>query len=105
MGDSSCPDCGAPVPPDGVCTACALTAASADQGSTTTAASAVLGHPVHIAPYRILDTLGEGGMGVVYLAEQDAPFRRRVAIKVIKIGMDTREVVARFEAERQAHSP
>ena len=55
-----------------------------------------------IGPYRILGTLGEGGMGVVYLAEQAAPLQRRVALKVIKLGMDTREVVARFEAERQA---
>ena len=42
-----------------------------------------------IGPYKILDTLGEGGMGVVYLAEQERPFRRRVALKIIKIGMDT----------------
>ncbi len=58
--------------------------------------------PDRIGAYRILKTLGEGGMGVVYLAEQDEPLRRRVALKVIKLGMDTREVVARFESERQA---
>ncbi|MFG0276174.1 MAG: serine/threonine-protein kinase, partial [Phycisphaerales bacterium] len=58
--------------------------------------------PESIGPYRILGRLGEGGMGVVYLAEQTAPVRRRVALKVIKIGMDTRDVVARFDAERQA---
>jgi serine/threonine protein kinase/formylglycine-generating enzyme required for sulfatase activity len=52
--------------------------------------------------YRVLERLGEGGMGAVYLAEQFAPLRRKVALKVIKIGMDTREVVARFEGERQA---
>src|SRR5262245_23938362 len=55
-----------------------------------------------IGPYQILETLGEGGMGVVYLAEQKEPVRRRVALKLIKLGMDTREVIARFESERQA---
>ena len=55
-----------------------------------------------IGAYRLLETLGEGGMGIVYLAEQEQPFRRRVALKVIKLGMDTREVVSRFESERQA---
>ncbi len=59
-------------------------------------------HPAHIGPYKILQVLGEGGMGVVYEADQTAPVRRRVALKVMKVGMDTREVVARFEAERQA---
>ena len=58
--------------------------------------------PKQIGPYRILDQIGEGGMGVVYLAEQTEPVRRRVALKIIKIGMDTKSVVARFEAERQA---
>jgi tetratricopeptide (TPR) repeat protein/tRNA A-37 threonylcarbamoyl transferase component Bud32 len=53
-------------------------------------------------PYRILRQLGEGGMGEVYEAEQIEPVRRRVALKVMKLGMDTKEVVARFEAERQA---
>ena len=55
-----------------------------------------------IGPYRIVEELGEGGFGVVYMAEQEAPVRRRVALKVIKPGMDSRQVVARFEAERQA---
>ncbi len=52
--------------------------------------------------YRIIEVLGEGGFGIVYLAEQKEPIRRQVALKVIKLGMDTRQVVARFEAERQA---
>jgi len=55
-----------------------------------------------IGPYKLLGGLGEGGFGVVYLAEQEQPIRRRVALKVIKVGMDTRQVIARFEAERQA---
>jgi len=58
--------------------------------------------PKEIGPYRIVGRLGEGGMGIVYLAEQTAPVRRRVALKVIKLGMDTSDVVARFETERQA---
>jgi serine/threonine protein kinase/WD40 repeat protein len=55
-----------------------------------------------IGPYRLLERIGEGGMGVVYMAEQQAPVRRRVALKIIKLGMDTRQIIARFEAERQA---
>jgi serine/threonine protein kinase/formylglycine-generating enzyme required for sulfatase activity len=55
-----------------------------------------------IGPYRILDRLGEGGMGTVYIAEQSTPVKRRVALKVIKLGMDSKAVVARFEQERQA---
>jgi serine/threonine protein kinase len=55
-----------------------------------------------IGPYRLLQKIGEGGMGTVFLAEQEKPVRRRVALKVIKPGMDTEAVVARFEAERQA---
>jgi serine/threonine protein kinase len=55
-----------------------------------------------IGPYKLLDQIGEGGFGVVFLAEQEKPVRRRVALKVVKPGMDTRDVVARFEAERQA---
>jgi eukaryotic-like serine/threonine-protein kinase len=55
-----------------------------------------------IGPYRLLEQIGEGGFGVVFMAEQTAPVKRKVALKVIKPGMDTREVIARFEAERQA---
>jgi non-specific serine/threonine protein kinase/serine/threonine-protein kinase len=55
-----------------------------------------------VGSYTALEVLGEGGMGVVYMAEQTEPVRRRVALKVIKPGMDTKQVVARFEAERQA---
>ncbi|UCC25643.1 MAG: serine/threonine protein kinase [Gemmatimonadales bacterium] len=59
-------------------------------------------HPEVIGPYHILRVLGEGGMGVVYEAEQRLPMTRRVALKVMKPGLDSREVLARFEAERQA---
>jgi eukaryotic-like serine/threonine-protein kinase len=59
-------------------------------------------HLTQVGPYRILDVLGEGGMGTVYLAEQSHPVNRRVALKLIKLGMDSRAVVARFEQERQA---
>jgi serine/threonine protein kinase len=55
-----------------------------------------------IGRYKLREQIGEGGCGVVYVAEQEEPVRRRVALKVIKLGMDTRQVVARFEAERQA---
>ncbi|MGA2248537.1 MAG: hypothetical protein ABSH48_26530 [Verrucomicrobiota bacterium] len=56
----------------------------------------------HIGRYKLLQQIGEGGCGVVYLAEQEQPVRRLVALKVIKLGMDTKNVIARFEAERQA---
>src|ERR1043165_3730821 len=55
-----------------------------------------------IGRYKLLQEIGEGGCGVVYMAEQDQPIRRRVALKIIKLGMDTKNVIARFEAERQA---
>ncbi len=55
-----------------------------------------------IGRYKLLQQIGEGGCGVVYMAEQAEPVRRRVALKIIKLGMDTRQVIARFEAERQA---
>ena len=55
-----------------------------------------------VGPYKLMEMIGEGGMGVVYMAEQKRPIRRRVALKVIKPGLDTRQVIARFEAERQA---
>src|SRR5262249_5033144 len=55
-----------------------------------------------IGPYKLLEQIGEGGMGAVYMAEQQEPVRRRVALKIIKPGMDSAQVIARFEAERQA---
>ncbi len=58
-------------------------------------------HGESIGPYKLLEVIGEGGMGTVYMAEQTEPVHRRVALKLIKTGMDTRQVIARFEAERQ----
>src|SRR5580704_10205393 len=60
------------------------------------------GQGTRIGPYKLLQKIGEGGMGVVYMAEQEHPIRRRVALKIIKPGMDSTLVIARFEAERQA---
>jgi WD40 repeat protein/tRNA A-37 threonylcarbamoyl transferase component Bud32 len=59
---------------------------------------------MRVGPYKLLQQIGEGGMGVVYMAEQEQPVRRRVAVKVVKPGMDSKQVIARFEAERQALS-
>ncbi len=60
------------------------------------------GSGTQIGPYKLLQRIGEGGFGVVYLAEQTEPVVRRVALKIIKLGMDTKQVIARFQAERQA---
>ena len=60
------------------------------------------GPGAQIGPYKILQAIGEGGFGSVFMAEQREPVKRRVALKIIKLGMDTRQVIARFEAERQA---
>ncbi len=70
--------------------------------ATTASAPIAEGPGQTIGPYKLLEEIGDGGMGVVYMAEQREPVRRRVALKIIKPGMDTRAVVARFEAERQA---
>jgi serine/threonine protein kinase/WD40 repeat protein len=59
-------------------------------------------HSTKIGPYKLLQQIGEGGMGTVFMAEQMHPVQRKVALKVIKLGMDSRQVIARFEAERQA---
>src|SRR5690606_16255587 len=71
-------------------------------GAATLAKAGHEGPGSVIGPYRLLQLLGEGGFGEVYLAEQERPVRRRVALKIIKLGMDTKAVIARFEAERQA---
>lgn len=75
---------------------------SAPETETITAVSSSAAPSSQVGPYRLLRRVGQGGMGEVWLAEQLQPVRRQVAVKVIKAGMDTREVIARFEAERQA---
>src|SRR5262249_31120689 len=60
------------------------------------------GPGTQIGPYKLLEQIGEGGFGIVFMAEQERPVRRKVALKILKPGMDTRQVVARFESERQA---
>ncbi|MBK8979471.1 MAG: SUMF1/EgtB/PvdO family nonheme iron enzyme [Planctomycetes bacterium] len=72
------------------------------QGAVREARDDDTGLPEQVGPYRILEQLGAGGMGVVYVAEQRSPVRRRVALKVVKRGMATREVLARFALERRA---
>jgi serine/threonine protein kinase len=106
-----CRKCGAALPEDAphrLCPSCLLAAALGSEGSAPEApagpaeARAVDEPHDRISCYKLLQKLGEGGCGVVYMAEQTEPVRRRVALKVIKLGMDTRQVIARFEAERQA---
>jgi len=76
---------------------------SQDQDNDATLShSAGSADPIKIGPYRLLRKLGEGGMGEVWLAEQSSPIRRTVALKLVKQGMDTRAVFARFDSERQA---
>jgi WD40 repeat protein/serine/threonine protein kinase len=70
--------------------------------NTTAGATAVEGPGTRIGPYKLLQQIGEVGMGAVYMAEQEQPLRRRVALKIIKPGMDSAQVIARFEVERQA---
>jgi len=72
------------------------------QTSTANYDRLVVGPGGHVGPYKLLSILGEGGFAVVYLAEQEKPIRRRVALKVLKAGMDSKQIIARFEAERQA---
>ena len=77
-------------------------------GAVQTGNVAVDGSPIIegpgsvIGPYKLLERIGEGGMAIVYMAHQEKPLRRRVALKIIKLGMDTQQVIARFEVERQA---
>src|ERR1051325_8089261 len=108
---ANCPQCGTDLDSDdpaGLCPRCLIQAAfdtslSAEEPRTQTidTASGTIGQD-DFGRYHILRSLGEGGMGTVYLAEQREPIRRRVALKVIKLGMDTIQVLARFANERQA---
>jgi serine/threonine protein kinase/tetratricopeptide (TPR) repeat protein len=85
---------------------CAESQGPLDRGApmlAPTSAEAIAEQPgMVIGPYKLMEQIGEGGMGLVFVAEQQHPVRRKVALKVIKPGMDTRQVIARFEAERQA---
>ena len=104
-----CPQCSSLNPEDAsTCAQCGTSLVTLGKGSETETRSYApavreLGPEAIIEEkYRILEQIGSGGMGVVYLAEQVQPIRRRVALKIIKLGMDTEQVVARFESERQA---
>lgn len=76
--------------------------AASAAGSAASTASLAEKPGTRIGPFKLLQQIGEGGFGVVFMADQDQPVRRRVALKIIKMGMDTKQVVARFEQERQA---
>ena len=98
-----CAECGAQLSasaaPRGLCGKCLIGIALEPAVTSPTDSSA---EPRRVGPYQLLRKLGEGGMGEVWLAEQQQPVRRRVALKLIKAGLDSRQVVARFESERQA---
>src|ERR1700732_1806912 len=107
----NCPECGAELgsgDPAGLCPKCLIqgafdTSLGADEAVTQTIDTATpAAGDDDFGRYQILRALGEGGMGSVYLAEQLEPIRRRVALKVVKLGMDTAQVLARFDNERQA---
>ena len=101
-----CSGCGAELPadaPQGLCPQCLMKAGlESDADVTTESPGTTEGPGTRIGRYKLLQLIGEGGFGVVYMAEQEKPIRRRVALKIIKLGMDTKQVIARFEAERQA---
>ena len=102
----TCPECGATLgeeTPVGACPVCVFRGALELSGAEAVAEVVVSEKPGDcIGRYKLLEKIGEGGCGVVYLAGQTEPIRRQVALKVVKLGMDTRQVIARFEAERQA---
>jgi len=102
---SQCPECGAALPENfsGGCPVCALRGALALSGASAEAEVVMAEKPMDwIGRYKLLQKIGEGGMGTVWMAEQEEPIRRGVALKIIKLGMDTKQVIGRFEAERQA---
>ena len=107
----NCPRCVAELGPDdpaGLCPKCLIQGALGSSGGATSSRRRRLAPPqpwrrdTDFGRYRIIQPLGEGGMGTVYLADQLEPIRRRVALKVVKLGMDTAQVLARFDHERQA---
>src|SRR6185436_4428995 len=91
-----CAECGGELPPGlplGLCPHCALRAASEDVSKNEPAPVVTHQPGDHIGRYKLLQQIGEGGCGVVFMAEQEEPIRRKVALKVIKLGMDTRAVI------------
>ena len=119
INGSTCRECGTAIPGDALWSLCpqcllglGLQAAPKEPRQDTTSEGQI-DEPIvaeyltektgdRIGRYRLVQEIGHGGCGVVYMAEQEEPVRRKVALKVIKLGMDTKQVVARFEAERQA---
>ena len=91
-----CPNCGTPLPAGAAQDQCPQCLAGGVLDTNPEGAGARIGS------YKLLQLIGEGGMGSVWMAEQTEPVRRKVALKVVKLGMDTKQVIARFEAERQA---
>src|ERR1700704_3364999 len=106
----NCPQCEAELgsnDPAGLCPKCLIQGAFGSSGSgefrtETVGPATAVAQDDDFGRYQIIRPLGEGGMGTVYLAEQREPIRRRVALKVVKLGMDTGQVLARFANERQA---
>src|SRR5919112_6287082 len=107
----TCPQCGEQLgrgDPAGLCPNCLIQGAfdtfvrAAEAGTRTIDATSAAAVDDDFGRYHILRPLGEGGMGAVYLAEQREPIRRQVALKVVKLGMDSAQVLARFNNERQA---
>ncbi|MHC4725359.1 MAG: protein kinase domain-containing protein, partial [Planctomycetota bacterium] len=103
--ENQCPHCGNNLPanaPRGVCPRCLMKAGMVDGSEVIALAPSVIEGPgTKIGHYELLELIGEGGMGLVYLAEQKEPVKRKVALKIVKLGMDTKQVITRFEAERQ----
>ena len=103
-GAERCPQCGSELPnlpPEGLCPACLLKEVLAGEVEPA-AEESPEEDGQRYGPYTTVRILGEDGMGIVYLARQGQPLHRTVALKVIKPGMDSRQVIARFESERQA---
>ena len=112
----TCSRCGAELPPgatNGCCPQCLPKSAATQDEEPAQPAGTIRVEPLtqipanekagdRIGHYKLLQQIGEGGMGTVWMADQQEPVRRKVALKVVKLGMDTKQVVARFEAERQA---
>ena len=121
MADSrTCPKCGEEMPPDavdGLCARCMARVVFGESKVQSPESKVGEGASIKVEPepgmllemgggrigrYKLLEKIGEGGFGIVYMAEQVEPVQRKVALKIIKAGMDTRQIIARFEAERQA---